>query len=182
MSKEIELLCRIRGWDHLDNAADGSYWKGEIDKVLAIAALQPAVPDGTVDGSHRVDLDAAWDAATEEQKRGWERLPAAHAPPPVSDREDADRLDDIADSITECNGYDDAPGLIHEIAAHLRQPDRLREAGEKLCEHIKGGWHAVECPCVYGLGIERCTCQVAVGLKLIEAWQAAGGTQQEVGQ
>jgi hypothetical protein len=29
-----ELLKRIRGWDHLDSAGDGPYWKSEIDKVL----------------------------------------------------------------------------------------------------------------------------------------------------
>jgi chromosome segregation ATPase len=35
------LLERLRGWDHLDGAADGPYWKHEIDTVLA-SALAPA--------------------------------------------------------------------------------------------------------------------------------------------
>lgn len=30
-----ELLGRIRQWDHLDGAADGPYWKGEIANALA---------------------------------------------------------------------------------------------------------------------------------------------------
>ena len=29
-----ELLLRIREWDHLDSAADGPFWKHEIDKAL----------------------------------------------------------------------------------------------------------------------------------------------------
>jgi len=29
------LLRRIRQWDHLDSAADGPYWKREIDAALA---------------------------------------------------------------------------------------------------------------------------------------------------
>ncbi len=28
------LLQRIREWDHLDSAADGPFWKREIDRVL----------------------------------------------------------------------------------------------------------------------------------------------------
>ena len=28
------LLLRIREWDHLDSAADGAFWKREIDKAL----------------------------------------------------------------------------------------------------------------------------------------------------
>ena len=31
-----ELLGRIRAWDMLDTAADGPYWKAEIDKVLRV--------------------------------------------------------------------------------------------------------------------------------------------------
>jgi hypothetical protein len=31
------LLYRIRQWDHLDTAADGDYWKTEIDKVMGQA-------------------------------------------------------------------------------------------------------------------------------------------------
>lgn len=33
-----DLLMRLRGWDHLDGAADGPYWKQEIDKVFELAA------------------------------------------------------------------------------------------------------------------------------------------------
>jgi hypothetical protein len=32
---ERELLRRLRGWDMLDACADGTYWKGEIDRVLS---------------------------------------------------------------------------------------------------------------------------------------------------
>jgi hypothetical protein len=28
------LLLRIRAWDHLDGAADGSFWKREIDAAM----------------------------------------------------------------------------------------------------------------------------------------------------
>lgn len=28
------LLDRLRKWDHMDTAADGSYWRSEIDKAL----------------------------------------------------------------------------------------------------------------------------------------------------
>jgi hypothetical protein len=28
------LLLRIRHWDHLDGAADGSFWKREIDAAM----------------------------------------------------------------------------------------------------------------------------------------------------
>lgn len=37
----LELLRRIRGWDHLDGAADGPFWKREIDKALAGTAPAP---------------------------------------------------------------------------------------------------------------------------------------------
>lgn len=30
-----KLLCRIAGWDHMDTAADGPYWKAQIDAALA---------------------------------------------------------------------------------------------------------------------------------------------------
>lgn len=33
--KMADLLKRLRGWDHLDGAADGPYWKREIDALLA---------------------------------------------------------------------------------------------------------------------------------------------------
>lgn len=33
----IELLCRLRDWDHLPATADGSYWIKEIDAVLRAA-------------------------------------------------------------------------------------------------------------------------------------------------
>jgi hypothetical protein len=36
------LLLRIRAWDHLDGAADGSFWKREID-----AAMEPATEPAT---------------------------------------------------------------------------------------------------------------------------------------
>lgn len=29
------LLRRISSWDHMDTAADGAYWRGEIEKVLS---------------------------------------------------------------------------------------------------------------------------------------------------
>lgn len=32
--RQEELLYRIRQWDHLDESADGPYWKSEIDKSL----------------------------------------------------------------------------------------------------------------------------------------------------
>ncbi len=28
-----DLVKRFREWDHLDNAADGQFWKDEIDKI-----------------------------------------------------------------------------------------------------------------------------------------------------
>lgn len=28
-----KLLKRIHGWDHMDSAADGPYWRSEIDKA-----------------------------------------------------------------------------------------------------------------------------------------------------
>lgn len=34
-----ELLRRIRQWDHLDGAADGPYWKQEIDAALGAQSL-----------------------------------------------------------------------------------------------------------------------------------------------
>jgi hypothetical protein len=42
------LLLRIRAWDHLDGAADGSFWKREIDAAMgastapSAAAMEPA--------------------------------------------------------------------------------------------------------------------------------------------
>ena len=31
----LDVLQRIRGWDHLGTTHDGPYWKSEIDKVLS---------------------------------------------------------------------------------------------------------------------------------------------------
>lgn len=39
----MALLRRLREWDHMDTAADGSYWRGEIDRALLAAA--PATTD-----------------------------------------------------------------------------------------------------------------------------------------
>lgn len=36
-----ELLKRIREWDHLDTAADGPFWRREIDRVLAQVEPEP---------------------------------------------------------------------------------------------------------------------------------------------
>jgi hypothetical protein len=32
-----QLLKRIHEWDHMDTAADGSYWRAEIEKLTASA-------------------------------------------------------------------------------------------------------------------------------------------------
>ena len=37
----VTLLRRIREWDHLDGAADGPYWKQEIDNLLSGLAASP---------------------------------------------------------------------------------------------------------------------------------------------
>src|ERR1035437_9389844 len=45
-NQAIELLKRLRGWDMLtlERIADGPYWIGEIDKVLAAALRESAPP------------------------------------------------------------------------------------------------------------------------------------------
>ncbi len=30
----VEVLRRLRQWDYLDTAADGEYWKGQIDQAI----------------------------------------------------------------------------------------------------------------------------------------------------
>lgn len=34
LTQVIELLKSIRAWDHMDTAADGAFWRGEIDRVV----------------------------------------------------------------------------------------------------------------------------------------------------
>jgi hypothetical protein len=41
---ERELLRRIRAWDMLDEAADGAFWRGQIDDVLAESVPPSAQP------------------------------------------------------------------------------------------------------------------------------------------
>lgn len=50
-SPERMLLARIRQWDMLDVAADGQYWKNEIDKVLNGLEMEPNEPDLPFSGS-----------------------------------------------------------------------------------------------------------------------------------
>lgn len=33
----LDLVKRLRGWDHLDGAADGPYWRRELDAAIAKA-------------------------------------------------------------------------------------------------------------------------------------------------
>lgn len=40
----LDVLERIRQWDMLDVAADGAYWKREIDAALSSVVLVPKEP------------------------------------------------------------------------------------------------------------------------------------------
>jgi hypothetical protein len=61
-----DLLRRIRGWDVLDGTADGPYWRGEIDRVLALPSA-PAPPQTTTNEEKKNDDD---DLTRAERARG----------------------------------------------------------------------------------------------------------------
>jgi hypothetical protein len=48
MTTPLELLKRIRQWDHLDGAGDGPFWKKQIDECLAAHEAQASIPDETI--------------------------------------------------------------------------------------------------------------------------------------
>jgi hypothetical protein len=39
--RALDLLQRLRAWDHFDGAADGPFWRREIDAVLNPHAFRP---------------------------------------------------------------------------------------------------------------------------------------------
>lgn len=40
----VDLLKRINGWDHMDSAADGPFWRREIAAALRLVAARPSDP------------------------------------------------------------------------------------------------------------------------------------------